>query len=511
MPAQPTCITRKILIAACCCLIVAFSGSVFSAEGGGTTYKLAVLAVVSDEGQSETLKMAEGVYRKLLTAEFDTLMPPHEKYEVLPVDEVRRLLAGTGTVGAPTEDLERLRGLYQDGYLKSYSFKCEEAVEKFKAVMKGLENAPDSPARWNLYVKTNIYMGKSYLGLKKKKEAMEAFKVVLRTRPKMSLSKKEHPVKDIKLWKKALAGLDREKKGKLVLDTEPSGTLVFLDGEQVGVTPFIGSYPGGRYHLRLYNKETGLSHSRWIKVKELTKTFRFNLFYESSLLTGLTHPAIKTPEGNNEVPFKWWPWISERLGMSRAATIRMVVDEGKQYWEVSLVDAGNGEDIRECRVEHGSADKDTMAVNLAKFLVTGQLKDGMVLTVRTKDEWHQHENPARLKIKPGIIVTEKTTPPSAPWYRNWWPYAVCGAVLLGGGVAANLVANDYYDNPGGLASRRDAADTWMGVAIGGYVLAGVSIILGIVLDATRDEGGGSQALVPVARTGEMGLIWFLRF
>ena len=119
MQVQPTSSIRDILVAACYCLIFTYAGSALAAENGRSSSKIAVVALIPEEGQSDTMKMAEGVYKKLSA---------YDQFEVLPVDDVSRLLRGPGFVGAPTEDLEKLRGLYQDGYLKSYSFEYQESI-----------------------------------------------------------------------------------------------------------------------------------------------------------------------------------------------------------------------------------------------------------------------------------------------------------------------------------------------------------------------------------------------
>jgi hypothetical protein len=442
--------------------------------------------------------MADGVHKKLSS---------HKQVKAIWVIEVRRLLGGSGAIRAPTEDLERLRGIFQDGYHKSYSFSYQEAVIKLQLVQRGLKKAPDNQARWDLFIKTHIYLGKSFMGMKKNDVAMDAFKVILRTRPEMKLSRKDHPEKDIQLWEKARVQVKKAKKGKLVVDTEPSGAIVFLDGAMVGVTPFIGSFPLSCYHMRLQHKGTGLSHARNVGVWEEMTRLRIDLAFESSLLPDLSHPSIKLPEGQIEVPTKWWPWIGERLEVGQIAVVEKGREEEKTYWSASLVDLGDGRLVRKVRLEEGG----DIVGELARFIATGEVSD-KALVAETKSEPSGDDvEPKESVLDPSVELKIASTRTARPWYRKWWPYAVGGAVLLGGGVAANLVANDYYSDTGGLSSKQDAADTWMGVAIGGYVLAGVSIIMGIVLDVTWDDEGSSHRLVPVAGQGEVGMMWVYRF
>ena len=495
---RPTSFIRKILSAACCWLAFAHVWSVLAAESGRTASKIAVVAVVIEEGQTDTLKMAEGVGRKL---------SPYDQFNVIPADEVRRLLGGPGAIEAATEDLEKLERMYQEAYLKSYSFEYQEAVKKLNEVLKRLEKAPDRPSRWGLFINANIHLGKSLSNLKKKKAAQEAFKMVLRSRPEMKLTQKEHPVKDVNLWEKARSQVKKAEKGKLILDTDPSGAEVFLDGETVGFTPFIREFPRGRYHLKIHHKASGLSYRRWVDVGDEISRFRIDLDFESSLLTGLPQPAIKLPEGKIEVPEKWLLMLGERLGIRHLVVIEKGVEEQSAYWSASLFDLGSGRLERKIRVEESG----NTTGDVARFIATGEVPEkGVVedkITEPTVGEVEAKKSAA--KTSEDLKVVSKMT--EQPWYRKWWPYTVVGAVLLGSGVAANLVANDYYGDASGLASKRDAADAWMGVAIGGYVLAGVSIILGIVLDVTWDDYDSSPKLVPVVGQGEVGITWTFSF
>jgi len=61
-------------------------------------------------------------------------------------------------------------------------------------------------------------------------------------------------------------------------------------------------------------------------------------------------------------------------------------------------------------------------------------------------------------------------------YRSYWPYIPGSVVLAGGGLASHLYSADLHENTSGLKSKADAADVWMGVAIGGY-----SLFLGLMM------------------------------
>ncbi len=466
---------------------------------------VAVIALVSEQDLDLAVDMAAAIQRKLA-----------EKIDVLPVKEVRSRLGG---VGPPHEDLERLRGLFQQGYLQSYKFEYQKSIDSLTKLLASLERVPDRPARWELYIKSKIFLGKSQLGLKNTDKAYRAFQAVLRTRPDLELSLKEHSPRTIEHWNEARKGLAGLPRGKLVVTTDPEGAEVFLDGVKVGETPYIGEFPRGRYSLFLWHPDAG-GLSRQLVVGDQPVPKRFNLVFEGALKVGLAHPAVRIPAGGDTLPPNWWMWLGARLRIRRLAVVRHARVGEHRHWIASLVDLERGRIIREGWLEPSGADPEHRAVDvidLTDFLVSG--RETKRVAVRSPSDERKSSPAPSGKARagrPGTEVDPRVTGQESPLQvdliavrplsRTWWPYAIGGAAALGGGVAAH-VASEKIDTR--FSSNQDVADTWLGIAIGGYVIAGALTLTGVILHLSYelDEDPTQHALVPSVGPGGVGLQW----
>ncbi len=464
---------------------------------------LAVMALVTDQEQERAVEMAGAIHRKLA-----------DRVDVLPVGELRFRLGGIGPLDG---DLERLRGLYNQGYMQSYRFEYRKAVANLSRALEGLEHVPPGPARWDLFVQANVYLGKSHIGLKDRDRAKQAFRAVLRTRSDMELNRKEHPPSNIKLWnetRKDLAGLPR---GRLEVDSVPKGAEVLLDGVKVGETPFSGWFSHGRYHLRVRHPKTG-AFDRWVEIGRTPTRLKLPLPFECTLVMDGEHPAVRLPD--EKAPFLW-SWLGARLGVQRLAMVQ-IAEVGKQHrWIVSLVDLERRRVIREGWLNPSGPEPKHQAVDaidLADFLAGGSTRR-VVQKVppteppgaerkETQEATKASKSPTADEPAPAVHVSATA---ERPLGRTWWPYAVGGAVALGGGVAAS-VASDQYGTSSGYVGKDDAADTWLGVAIAGYVLAGALTLTGLILHLTYEpDEPPRQALVPSFGPDGVSLQWVGRF
>lgn len=437
------------------------------------------------------------------------------RVEVLQPGEVIRRLGRTDVGAADGADLERLRGLFQQGYLQSYSFEYTKAIETLERVLEGLQGLPHSPERWDLFVRSHLFLGIARAGLKDQEAALRAFAVVLRTRPGMRLTRKEYAPRIIRLFEKARDRLESVPRSKLVVETEPSGAAVFLDGVRVGESPHITRLPQGRYHLRVEHEETG-DASRWIQIGESTARVRFQLSFEGALELRRAHPLIRLPAGEPDLPLHWWAWLGARLGIRHLIAVQLE-DEGKRF-HAALVDLERGRKIRAGWLElaqRADGIRAREACDLMTFLVTGQAADGLRVAAVP-------EPGAEAGAGPGpdgpLVPSLPVRHAPRPWFRKWWPYTLAAAALLAGGVASHLVAMDYRDQAdealtmNDIRFNQDRADLWTGLAVTGYALAGAAVVTGIVLDATYEPTEieqGQARLVPLAGRGTLGAV--LRF
>ncbi len=477
-----------------------------AAEPAGFSFPqgpVAVLALITDEDQDLLARLAAAMHRELES---------QKRVEIVSADALARLLSRGGAPLRASENLDRLQGLFQQGYLQSYSFEYHKALSTFRRVAEGLERIPPGPQRWNLWVKTRIFSGICLAGLKDEPSALQEFAAVLRTRPDLQLSRREYSPKTIRLWEKAGKRLHSLKRGQLAVESDPAGAAVFLDGHKVGHTPFIGRFYHGQYHLHVVHESAG-GAVRWVLIEDKPARFRFQLSFEGALVLNDVHPCIRLPAGKGRLPDHWWPWLGDRLGMRFLVVVRKIEEEGRSYLAASLVDLEQARRLRQASLElPGDRDEalKPAAADLADFLVTGEAAP------RLKVE----DLPPPTGVEPAQQIPELPVHYAPrPWYRSWWPYAAAGGVFLAVGIGGHLAADHYQREADaattltGRSSAEDRRDAWTGVAVTGYALAGATALTALIIELTYEPVEVFPAVAPLS-PGEAGgivLVWAGRF
>jgi len=461
---------------------------------------VAVLGLLDAEAPERTARMAAAVEAGLT----DMGGPP-----VLGAEEAARRLGRSPAPGGRPADLARLEGLFQQGYLQSYSFEYGAAVLSLQAVLLGLDGVPQGPESWELQVRAYLFLGIAKAGLQDEAGALQAFAAVLRTRPEMELPRTEYAPRSIALWEEARRGLAGLPRGRLAVDSEPAGAEVRLDGVRVGVTPYIGEWPRGSYLLSIASPEAG-SVARRVLIAEKPQQIRVQLAFEAALELGYAQPCLRLPAGGDGLPALWWPWLGARLGVRHAVAVRARTVEGRPRWVASLVDLTRGRVLREGWLEPQEPAADARA--LAEFAATGRRAEGLVLAPLAAPVPEPRWRPGE-EVPP--LPAERVR---RPWHRTWWPYALAALTLSGGGAGAHL-ASDHYSRQAAQAvtqKERDAreglADSWLWAAVAGYCLGGAALVTGLALHLSWSPAPPGAPLaaeaplvLPWATAGGLGL------
>jgi len=468
---------------------------------------VAVLALLGDGDDPALVRLA---------GEVQTALAQGGEAQVLPVAALVELLSGGGRLQRSGADLERLRGLFQQGYLQSYSFEYDRALTTLHRVLQGLDRLAPSAERWRLWTRTRIFQGIALAGLKQEDAALKSFAAVLRVRPKLALSRKEYAPGTIRLWEKARARLASLPRGRLAVETEPAGASVRVDGQALGRTPFIGELPYGHYHLHLVHPEAG-DASRWVSIGAEPVRIRLQLSFEGALELDRAHPCIRLPAGQQDLPGHWWPWLGARLGLDRLVVVKRIHQPGQSRLVAALVDLERGRKLREGWLEPSGDDpaqRRQDASDLARFLLTGQAPDRLQVRPLSVDEPGEPVPPIGSRV-PDLPVHYAPR----PWLRTWWPYAVAGGLLLGGGLGCHLASDHYARQVDGLTTdkarkrAKDLSGSWFAAAMTGYALAGAAVVTGLVLHLTYEpvEVFPGIDVAPTVSAGGGGLTLSVRF
>ena len=482
-------------------ILVIFEGAPTSAGAGEEPAKTTALIAMSQSAEDEALVHAAALLQGALVSE--------ERVKLMPVGELVSKLSLGRVTGAARADREQLEGLFQKGYIQSYSFKYTEALATFRSLLEQFYTVEPDERLWSLWQKARLFEGICLLELGKKKEAERVFLEVMRTRPKMKLDQRQYPPKFISFWNSLRGSLAMLPRGTLRVETQPAGARVLLDGMEQGYTPYNGKLPRGEYLLVV--EKGGKRAVRKVLVSKRPARVRVQLDFEGAIHLGGEHPALVAPTEAG-VPAAWWPWLGERTGCDRVIVVRRSRQGGKQYLAAAVVEPTSGKVELEGRIALESFTGDALGAaveKLAEFLSTGKSPEGVVAVgvavTRSKAESSK-----------AAAVASKAVPRAKPWWRKPWTY---GGAAVGCAVLAitGHVLSAHFDDKAGKATAIQARDryetysnAWLGLAITFDVLALAGAVTAGVLHY-RKPGSDGVAVVPALGAGYAGLSvagWF---
>ncbi|RME22154.1 MAG: PEGA domain-containing protein, partial [Deltaproteobacteria bacterium] len=385
------------------CLVVALGGNVSAgdkvAASNGKTALLALPAFAEDEA----LVHAAAMLQKAVES--------RGSMKLVPAGELASRLSLGRVSGPSAVDSEQLEGLFQKGYIQSYSFKYTEALDTFRRLLARFDEAQPDGQLWKLWQKAKLFEGICLLELGKKAEAEQAFLEVMRTRPKMKLDPRQYPPRFISFWDSLKGKLSSLPRGTLEVESVPAGARVLLDGMEQGRTPYTGSLPIGSYSLVV--EKDGNRAVRKVRLGEQPTRVRVQLEFEGAMRLGGEHPAVVAPDEKG-IPAAWWPWLGERTGCDRFIAVRRATDGGKQYLSAAIVDPTSGKVEMEGRIALASLAGDALGPaveKLAEFLATGRSPEGVVAVGSVKAEGGG-----------SVAASVEEKAPAGPWWKRPWTY-----------------------------------------------------------------------------------------
>jgi len=427
--------------------------------------------------------------------------------EVVGADRLVEMLSGGVKTKVEAVSLERMKGLFQQGYLQSYSFEYEKALEIFGRLLAGLDQLPFSEERWQLWIKAKIFEGICLMGLERVSEALQALSAVLRTRPGFTLDRREYSPGTINLWEQARKNLSQAQRGELLVESDPAGAEIFLDGIKIGDTPYQGRWPYGIYHLYISHPGQG-SAARRVEIGAQPVRVRLIMAFEGALELDVAHPGIKSPQPGKPLPQHWWPWLGERLGLKRLIVLMRRPQAEGVLLGGALMDLERGSRLREGWLELPAEMPErvrTAVAELAAFLVTGKASPNLQVT---------HAE----KVAPQAPV-KKEVPSVRPAKYKFVSWALGAGGALCGAIIAHSLASYYkeriddYVTTAGQQKMRDNYHAWLGVGIVFDVVAAGLLVTGIVMHQTYHPADAEQTswLLPAAVPGGMVLTWSASF
>ena len=431
-----------------------------------------------------------------------TVVPANKTREILTLDRPDESLA---------EDIDGWkRSIHQAIFTDSSSddpnsLTNPDRLDILKKLLSDLEKTNPSVARWKMYELATCYLGMVQWwmigfhepGAPSANAWMETYLKLLRTRSELKLSDSSSS-EEMGMLEKARKKLKTMKKGKLTVDSDPADAEVLLDGVSFGKTPFSGDFIQGKYHLQLIQSNAG-KMSLWVNLGAKGLVVKANIALEQAIDLAAPYPAIRLEKNETFIPPSLLPALSNKLGTNNVITVMQTMDKEGGKTRVGVADLSIGSVVREAEVETKDAttsltSEDTQ--NLAFFVVTGKTR-GNVEDVRAKKEPQKPVAASTVtapqKPRPELTtaqVSAKEQKQAKPWYRKWYWWTAAGAVFIGGGVGATVVAESIRSNANANPynpSKGDEikkANTILGVGIGLYAIGVGAIVTGIILDLT---------------------------
>lgn len=439
---------------------------------------------------------------RALSAEINTQRKGH----VLEEDEIRDKLAPQARGSA--EDLARQVDAAQMQFWHAQYQKAEAAIS---ATLQEIRRLPAGPERWKLTATAEVLYGLTLRALSRSDQSVEAFRRVLRLAPKHRLDPDFYSPSTRARFGKVLEDMAKLRRVHLEVTSIPSGADVFLDGLNVGKTPYRSEVFPGSYEVVLQKDQaTSLPH-----LEQITADTRLqmDLQFEGAIRLERT-PCFSSRE-DEKLRLATALKLATLLGVEDIVVLRLErPNAGPSWLAATVLNVQSAQKLREggLKVRSSTQEPEGLA-ELATFILTGQVGK-TVLPVESSPRHlagapataqlgkavpqaeHGEKRPSpRVALAPSLAAMTESTP------QTWKTPAGLGAagagvLALGAGVLFQLQSaaswtrfNGFYEGgvaptPGQLPSAvqlRDQAAAQQTLSIVGYILGATCLAGGATL------------------------------
>ncbi len=141
----------------------------------------------------------------------------------------------------------------------------------------------------------HLYLGINHSILGHPAKSDEAFRTALRHNPDLKLDPKRIKASIVKRFNTI-----RASRGELKVDADVQGAKVFLDGKEVGTTPYQVKLPAGQVQVRIHDPEGGQSHEQQVTLAS------GDAAQVTARLAPDAPPRVAPPAGRKRI----WTWVA---------------------------------------------------------------------------------------------------------------------------------------------------------------------------------------------------------
>ncbi len=373
----------------------------------------------------------------------------------------------------PRRSIEEIQRQIDSAQQLFYQAQYHTALERLDIALKEIDRLPPGGARWHLSVGAHLLEGLLRARVRNGRDDAEAaFRYVLRLDPKHQLDRDYFSPSTIKEFDRVRAKLAKEPRQTLTVNSKPVGIAVYVDGREMGRTPFELKLPVGDYRVQI-GKEKRFSMPRTVGLKAPAEVF-VDFGFEGAIASRQP-PCFDNAESEAE-RLKHGTSFGSLIGIDQVVMLRHERrDIGPGWLAATLVGVVDGRKIREGGLELRNDAVDGEALGeLARFVATGE-KTPKVRVIAT----------------PAIAVVDRSRPIPAGSAGSPQPPAGAAPVVMpasaGAPAADPTPATSAASSAGGTGSGAWMRPTGYGLLGGAVLFAGGGLAVQLRGSAAQKE------------------------
>lgn len=330
----------------------------------------------------------------------------------------------------PADTVDELDRQLQTAQTQFYSGAYDKALETLRQSVGGIDRLSPRAEPWKLLSRALMLEALVDKALNKKNEANDAQKRVLRIEPLFRLDTDYYTPATITAFDALRKEVQKAKKLKLTITSQPSGAEVFVDGALAGKTPFGSEFPPGDYRLSLANGDS-LSFAREVKLAR-DEALQIDLAFEGSLNPQAPLCMSAAAPVTVDAALK----LAALAGADNAVVLRIESRNNEPGWvTATLLEVNKGARVREGGVRFTGARRNEVLAELALFVLTGKAGASVVATLgATAPPLAPAVPPEAPKPEP-VVTAVAAAPPTVDAARGMGP-RLASLVLMGAGAIA---------------------------------------------------------------------------
>lgn len=279
-------------------------------------------------------------------------------------EEMLRRLGGTSR--SSLADIDRVfSGARYDIDCMAYD-RAEQALKLAAADLLAL---PPSIERWERLRRVYVSLAWAYIKLENTAAAEDTFSRILRVEPGFVLDRKEFPPSTHRLVEKVRTQVKARATATLSIAVRPAGTVVFIEGREIGAAPVTLKVPPGEYRVEAAFGE-GRGIPKTVKV-EHDERIELDRDFEGAIhpLAGPCIAAGEDRKGRLASLIR----LASLVGTRNVVSIsHEELEEGERYLVALALDSVTGQVTREAKAKlYPSGPAAGAFDHLADFLATG--------------------------------------------------------------------------------------------------------------------------------------------